>query len=136
MILILLGYKTIKMISSIIEDLCHQSIGNENFAKLYYHVLVYYNTLNGKILNIFEYDCNMISYLAYALLASIFNFIEMVVLIGLLIYYLHKVKNFYLFLIIILLYILSQVIVNYLTFTYNRNYLKRKDFRLNSNIKN
>ena len=78
----------------------------------------------------------MISYLAYALLASIFNFIEMVVLIGLLIYYLHKVKNFYLFLIIILLYILSQVIVNYLTFTYNRNYLKRKDFRLNSNIKN
>lgn len=134
LILILLGYKLFKTFHSIVLDICYQTLGFQYFAILYHHVLMNYETLNGKILNLIEYDCNMVINFCYSMLSSIFSIIELTVIVILMVYYIQQTQNLYLFFIIIILYVFSQITISVLTFKYNKIYLNGKDNRLSSNI--
>lgn len=88
------------------------------------------------MLNLIEYDCNMLSNLPYSALTALFDSVEIVVIISLFIYYLQAQPYFPLLLGIIILYLASQTLVNYLTYQFTKKYLLKKDRRLGHNINN
>ena len=112
----------------------YSSLGFEYFAALYLYILNKYHTFGGglgKLINVLEYDCNLISNLVYSMLTSIFCACQLLVLFNLLIYYLH---GSYQFIIIIVAFLLSQFWANRATFITNKRYVSQKDKRLNANV--
>ncbi len=88
------------------------------------------------MLNLIEYDCNMISNLPYASLTAFFSLAEILVIIGLFTYYLASTSSFSIFAAIILLYLITQSLVSFFTFQFTKRYLSQKDKRLAYNINN
>ncbi|MCB0370399.1 MAG: hypothetical protein KDD45_13490, partial [Bdellovibrionales bacterium] len=75
MLLLIIVYKIIGAIISILCDFVYTSIGFESFAWLYWCVLSQYDTLAGgigKIINVIEHDCNLTSNVVYSLLTTLF----------------------------------------------------------------
>jgi hypothetical protein len=89
---------------------------------------------SGKVLNLIEYDCSMLSNLPYSALTVLFDSVEIVVIISLFIHYLRDEQYLPYFIGIIVLYLASQALANYLTYRFTKNYLIKKDRRLGCNI--
>jgi hypothetical protein len=70
----------------------------------------------------------------YASFTSISEFLEILVLLGLLSKYLLETEPFELFSMLIFGYLISQSLASLATFTLNRTYISQKDKRLRANI--
>lgn len=93
MVCLIIAYKAVASAASIVCNTLYESLGFEYFAYLYWHILNNCKEVKihvGKRVNIVEYDCNLITNIVYSALASIFYFLEIMVLFGLLISYMTK----------------------------------------------
>jgi hypothetical protein len=88
------------------------------------------------MLNLIEYDCNMLANLPYASLTAFFDAIEILVILGLFTYYLSSLSSFSTFAVIIVLFLCNQALVSYFTLRFTKKYLLEKDKRLSFNINN
>ncbi len=130
-------YKVVSSLALLICDFLYISLGFEYFAYLYWYILNSYHRLFGtfgKKVNIVEYDCNLITNIAYSSLTAFFYSIEIIVLYSMLIVYLIDSEPFSVFAVIVSLYLVAQSFASIITYKSNRSYMLQKDSRLNKNI--
>ena len=151
LIALIVGYKLGGSAISIICDYLYTSLGYEYFAYLYWHLLDNYGDTGqiqtggteqagqagqslGKLVNVIEYDCNLVGNVVFSSLTSIFYSVEMVVLFGLLIQALLETTPYSVFVLIVAAYVLCQAAANLATFALNQSYVNQKDRRLAANL--
>lgn len=135
--LIIVAYKLLSSGVNIICNILYQSLGYEYFAFLYWYILNNCNNIRqnlGKRVNIIEYDCNLITNIVFSALTTIFYFLEIMVLFGLLIVYLANSHPYSMFFLLICAYLICQCLVSLATFTLNRTYMTQKDRRIGFNV--
>ena len=126
LLLMTLGYKLFSSLVWVFCDFFYSNLGIEYFAYLYWLILDKNNSRSinmGKMVNIVEYDCNLLSNIVYSSLTTIFYSIELMVLFGLLIHYLINCRLYSVFAIIICCYVICQGLASMGIFILNRKYV-------------